>query len=152
AAEDMHRQSMTVTKEIKPLFPRLEDEMQMKILKAIVPGDIAAPAPSAAAPATTATTAATPAAAAAHITYDDFAKLELRVGKVMQATAVPKKDKLLHLQVDLGEGKPRSIVAGIAQAYKPEQLVGKQVIVVANLAPRKLAGLVSEGMILAAGD
>jgi len=88
----------------------------------------------------------------AHITYDDFAKLELRVGKVLQAAAVPKKDKLLHLQVDLGEAKPRSIVAGIATAYKPEALVGKQVLVVANLAPRKLAGLVSEGMILAAGD
>ena len=71
---------------------------------------------------------------------------------MLSAVAVPKKDKLLHLQVDLGEAKPRSIVAGIAQAYKPEQLVGKQVIVVANLAPRKLAGLVSEGMILAAGD
>jgi methionyl-tRNA synthetase len=71
---------------------------------------------------------------------------------VLSATAVPKKDKLLHLQVDLGEDKPRSIVAGIAQAYAPDALVGKQVIVVANLAPRKLAGLVSEGMILAAGD
>jgi methionyl-tRNA synthetase len=89
---------------------------------------------------------------AAHITYEDFAKLELRVGKVLSAVAVPKKDKLLHLQVDLGEVRPRSIVAGIAQAYKPDDMVGKQVIVVANLAPRKLAGLVSEGMILAAGD
>jgi methionyl-tRNA synthetase len=65
---------------------------------------------------------------------------------------VPKKDKLLHLSVDLGEAKPRSIVAGIAQAFEPAALVGKQVIVVANLAPRKLAGLMSEGMILAAGD
>jgi methionyl-tRNA synthetase len=146
SAQDMHRQTMTVTKEIKPLFPRLDDEAQAKILKQIVPGDIAA----ADAPAAAAAPAATP--ASAHITYDDFAKLELRVGKVTQAAAVPKKDKLLHLQVDLGEAKPRSIVAGIAQAYKPEQLVGKQVIVVANLAPRKLAGLVSEGMILAAGD
>jgi methionyl-tRNA synthetase len=143
SADAMHRPSMTVTKDIKPLFPRLDDEAQTKILTQIVPGDIAAQAPAAPAPA---------AAAPAHITYDDFAKLELRVGKVLQAAAVPKKDKLLHLQVDLGEAKPRSIVAGIAQAYKPEQLVGKQVIVVANLAPRKLAGLVSEGMILAAGD
>jgi methionyl-tRNA synthetase len=148
-AADMQRVVDTsVTKEIKPLFPRLDDEKQAAILKAIVPGDVAAPAPAEqAAPAEKAAAPAT-----AHITYDDFAKLELRVGKVLQAATVPKKDKLLHLQVDLGEAKPRSIVAGIAQAYKPEQLVGKQVIVVANLAPRKLAGLVSEGMILAAGD
>jgi methionyl-tRNA synthetase len=144
SADDLHRQTMKVTKEIKPLFPRLDDEKQAAILKAIVPGDVATPAapapgPAAAAPAT------------AHITYDDFAKLELRVGKVLSAVAVPKKDKLLHLQVDLGEAKPRSIVAGIALAFKPDELVGKQVIVVANLAPRKLAGLVSEGMILAAG-
>jgi methionyl-tRNA synthetase len=146
-AQDMLRAVDTgVTKEIKPLYPRLDDDKQSAILRAIVPGDLAAPA----GPAPAATAAAAP--ASAHITYDDFAKLELRVGKVLSATNVPKKDKLLHLQVDLGEAKPRSIVAGIAQAYKPEQLVGKQVIVVANLAPRKLAGLVSEGMILAAGD
>ena len=142
--EDMLRPVGKVTKTVTPLFPRLDDEKQTNILNAIVPGDVAgAPAP---APATAA------APASAHITYDDFAKLELRVGKVLSASAVPKKDKLLHLQVDLGEAKPRSIVAGIATAYKPEELVGKQVIVVANLAPRKLAGLVSEGMILAAGD
>jgi methionyl-tRNA synthetase len=96
--------------------------------------------------------AVTDAPKAPTIEYADFEKLELRVGKVLSAIAVPKKDKLLHLQVDLGEAKPRSIVAGIAQAYKPDQLVGKQVIVVTNLAPRKLAGLVSEGMILASGD
>ncbi len=144
--DDLHRQTMKVTKEIKPLFPRLDDEKQAAILKAVVPGDVAAPAAATPAPA-----AAAAAPASAHITYDDFAKLELRVGKVLSAVAVPKKDKLLHLQVDLGEAKPRSIVAGIALAFKPEELVGKQVIVVANLAPRKLAGLVSEGMILAAG-
>ena len=144
--DDMHRVVDTgVTKQITPLFPRLDDDAQKRILEAVVPGDLAtAPAPAAAAaPATPATP---------HITYDDFAKLELRVGKVVQAVAVPRKDKLLHLQVDLGEPTPRSIVAGIAQAYKPDALVGKQVIVVANLAPRKLAGLVSQGMILAAGD
>jgi methionyl-tRNA synthetase len=145
-AEDMQRAVDTgVTKEIRPLFPRLDDDKQTAILKAIVPGEIATAAAPAAA-------AAPPAPASAHITYDDFAKLELRIGKVLSATSVPKKDKLLHLQVDLGEAKPRSIVAGIAQAYKPDELAGKQVIVVANLAPRKLAGLVSEGMILAAGD
>jgi methionyl-tRNA synthetase len=133
-----------------PLFPRLDDKMQETIFTQMVPPEVAAggdanPAPKPEAP--------KPAdAASSQITFDDFAKLELRVGKVLAAVAVPKKDKLLHLQVDLGETKPRSIVAGIAQAYKPELLVGKQVIVVANLAPRKMAGLVSEGMILAAGD
>ncbi len=131
------------------LFPRLDEPMQAKILAAIV-GDAAA-TPTATAPAKPAAAAA-PAAPTAQITYDDFAKLELRVGKVISAVAIPKKDKLLHLQVDLGEAKPRSIIAGIAEAYKPESLVGAQVIVVANLAPRKMAGLVSEGMILAAGD
>jgi methionyl-tRNA synthetase len=145
--KDMLQLVGNVSKDPKPLYPRLDDAAQTKILKQIVPGDIAADAPAKEGP--------KPAAEAPKsgvITYDDFAKIELRVGKVLEAVAVPKKDKLLHLQVDLGEGKPRSIVAGIAQAYKPEQLVGKQVIVVANLAPRKLAGLTSEGMILAAGD
>lgn len=86
------------------------------------------------------------------IEFGDFSKIDLRVGTVVSAIVVPKKQKLLHLHVDLGEAKPRSIVAGIAQAYQPDQLIGKQVIVVANLAPRKLAGVVSEGMILASGD
>jgi len=141
--KEMHRNVGKVAKDTKPLFPRLDDAMQTKILYAVV-GEAATAAPTAAPP---------PAAAPTNtITYDDFAKLELRVGKVLSAAAVPKKDKLLHLQVDLGEAQPRSIVAGIAQAYKPDELVGKQVIVVANLAPRKLAGLVSQGMLLAAGD
>jgi len=148
APTDMYRVVGNVAKQPRPLFPRLDDAAQDKIVKAIV-GEAAAAAP---APPSPAATAPATAPTTPPITYDDFAKLELRVGKVVQAAAVPKKDKLLHLHVDLGEGKPRSIVAGIAQAYKPDQLVGKQVIVVANLAPRKLAGLVSEGMILAAGD
>lgn len=153
-ADDMQRTPVSVTKEIKPLFPRLDDEAQTKILKAVVPGDMAAAASAAppAAPAQPQAQAQAQAQASQHITFEDFAKLELRVGKVVQAAAVPKKDKLLHLQVDLGEAKPRSIVAGLAQAYKPDELVGKQVIVVANLAPRKLGGVMSEGMILAAGD
>ncbi|MGE3764757.1 MAG: methionine--tRNA ligase [Kofleriaceae bacterium] len=134
-----------------PLFPRLDEKMQAEILRKVVGDAVAAPAAPAAEkpapPAKTEAAAATPA-----ITYDDFAKLELRVGTVKEAVKVPKKDKLLHLQVDLGEGKLRSIVAGIAEAFAPDALVGKQVIVVANLAPRKMAGLVSEGMILAAGD
>ena len=121
------------------MYPRLDKAAQDRIFDQMVPKETA-PAPAAEAP------------KAAHITYDDFAKLELRVGKVVKAEAVAKKDKLLHLTVDLGEAKPRTIVAGIREAYAPEAMVGKSVIVVANLAPRKMAGLTSEGMILAAGD
>ena len=138
------------------LFPRLDEPMQAAIVTAVA-GEYAAGSSTvpAAAKAEKPKAEAKPAAEAAPagpITYDDFAKLELRVGKVVTAQAVPKKDRLLHLTVDLGEAKPRTIIAGIAEAYKPEALVGKQVIVVANLAPRKMAGLMSEGMILAAGD
>jgi methionyl-tRNA synthetase len=86
----------------------------------------------------------------APITIDDFLKVDLRVGVVLDAAAVPKSDKLLHLHIDIGEPKPRSIVAGIAEAYKPEALVGRKVAIVANLAPRKLRGIESQGMIVAA--
>ena len=84
------------------------------------------------------------------ITIDDFAKVDLRVGEVKSAEAVKGADKLLHLKVDIGEAEPRTIVAGIALAYKPEQLVGRKVVIVANLQPRKLRGLTSQGMIVAA--
>jgi len=84
------------------------------------------------------------------ITIDDFAKVDLRVGVVISAAPVKGADKLLHLAVDIGEAQPRSIVAGIAKAYKPEVLVGRKVVIVANLAPRKLRGLESQGMIVAA--
>jgi methionyl-tRNA synthetase len=95
--------------------------------------------------------AAAPAAAGtAQITIDDFVKVDLRVGVVLDAATVKNSDKLLHLHVDIGEAKPRSIVAGIAEAYKPEQMVGRKVVIVANLAPRKLRGLESQGMIVAA--
>jgi len=87
------------------------------------------------------------------IQYDDFAKVELRVGEVKAAEAVPKADKLLKLTVDLGEPAPRTIVAGIAQAYPdPSALLGRRIIVVANLAPRPLRGITSQGMLLAAGE
>jgi methionyl-tRNA synthetase len=86
------------------------------------------------------------------ITFDDFARMELRVGQVKTAAAVPKAKKLLQLTVDLGEAAPRTIVAGLAEVFTPEALIGKKVIVVANLAPATIRGLVSEGMILAAGD
>ncbi len=87
------------------------------------------------------------------ITYDDFAKVELRVAVVKAAEKVEKADKLLKLSVDVGEPEPRIIVAGIAQAYPdPAALVGKRIVVVANLAPRPLRGITSHGMLLAAGE
>ena len=85
------------------------------------------------------------------ITYDDFDKLDLRVGKVLEAEKVPKADKLLKLIVDLGFEK-RAILSGIAEYYQPEELVGKLVTVVANLAPRKIRGIESQGMLLMAGN
>jgi methionyl-tRNA synthetase len=84
------------------------------------------------------------------ITIDDFTKVDLRVGQVKSAEKVKGADKLLHLKVDIGEPEPRTIVAGIALAYQPEQLVGRKVVIVANLEPRKLRGLTSQGMIVAA--
>jgi methionyl-tRNA synthetase len=76
--------------------------------------------------------------------------VDLRVGEVKSAEPVKGADKLLHLQIDIGEAEPRSIVAGIALSYKPEQLVGRKVVIVANLQPRKLRGITSHGMIVAA--
>lgn len=87
---------------------------------------------------------------APEITIDDFIKVDLRVGLVKTAEKVKGADKLLHLSIDIGEPEPRSIVAGIALAYQPEQLVNRKVVIVANLAPRKLRGLTSQGMIVAA--
>ncbi|HSW50639.1 MAG TPA: methionine--tRNA ligase, partial [Bryobacteraceae bacterium] len=88
--------------------------------------------------------------AAGVITIDEFAKVEMRVGLVRSAERVKGADKLLHMQIDIGEPEPRSIVAGIAEAYSPEDMLGRKVVIVANLQPRKLRGLVSNGMILAA--
>ena len=87
---------------------------------------------------------------APQITYDEFAKVDLRVATVLQAEAVEGADKLLRLRVDIGS-EQRTIFAGIRQSYRPEDLIGKQVIVVANLQPRKMRFGVSEGMLLAAG-
>lgn len=92
-----------------------------------------------------------PSAGKAPIVYDDFAKLELKAATVIACEKVEKADKLLKLEVDLGTEK-RTIVSGIAQHYQPEDMVGKQVIVVTNLAPRKMKGIESQGMILTAED
>ncbi|MGO8899256.1 MAG: methionine--tRNA ligase subunit beta [Isosphaeraceae bacterium] len=85
------------------------------------------------------------------ITYDDFAKLELRVAKVVEARPHPNADKLVLLQVDVGD-QQKQIVAGIRQHYTPEQLVGKLIVIVDNLAPVMLRGETSNGMLLAAAS
>ncbi|QDU34625.1 Methionine--tRNA ligase [Poriferisphaera corsica] len=83
------------------------------------------------------------------ITFDDFMKIDLRVATILEAELHPNADRLIKLQIDLGEEK-RQICAGIKGHYEPEELVGKQIIVVANLAPRKIRGEESNGMLLAA--
>jgi len=84
------------------------------------------------------------------IPIEDFTKVEMRVGQVLSVEPVKGATKLLHLKVDIGQGHPRTIVAGIAEAYQPEQLIGRKVVIVANLQPRKLRGIESDGMIVAA--
>jgi len=133
--------------EVGPVFPRIdlkpamekmrELEVQVTAEQNALLGKTEAP-PAEAAPETP------------KIAIDDFAKVDLRVGLVLSAEPVKGADKLLHLKVDLGEAEPRTIVAGIAEAYQPEQLLNRKVVIVANLQPRKLRGLTSNGMIVAA--
>ena len=85
------------------------------------------------------------------ITIDDFAKLEIKVGTILEAEEIPGSERLLKLKVDLGEETPRQILSGIKQWYKPEYLIGKQFVFITNLEPRKMMGLESQGMILCAG-
>lgn len=85
------------------------------------------------------------------ISYDDFAKLDLRVATVLECKAHANADKLLVLQIQVGEEK-RQICAGLRQYYEPDQLVGRQIVVVANLQPRQMRGEISQGMLLAASD
>ena len=82
------------------------------------------------------------------ISFKDFQKLDLRVGEILSAAPVPNADKLLKLTVDIGD-EQRTMVAGVALSYKPEELVGTRVVVVANLEPATIRGVLSEGMILA---
>ncbi len=84
------------------------------------------------------------------ISIDDFTKVDLRVASVIEAEIVPKSRKLMRLQLDLGEFGKRQVVAGIAQFYSPDELIGMKVVVVANLQPARLMGIESNGMILAA--
>ncbi|MDE3166966.1 MAG: methionine--tRNA ligase subunit beta, partial [Acidobacteriota bacterium] len=132
--------------EIAPVFPRIEmkdalakmQELEEKVsaeqAALLGKGQPAAPAEP----------------ASPKIPIDDFAKVDLRVGLVKSAERVKGSDKLMHMKVDLGEGEPRTIVAGIAEAYSPEQLLNRKVVIVANLQPRKLRGIESNGMIVAA--
>lgn len=135
----------------EPLFPRIEvTEAGETVIAATK--KTAAKAIKAEAPKDEAKKEAKPAAAAAgEITIDDFAKIDLRVATVVAAERVPKTDKLIKLQVKIGD-EERTIVSGIAQYYEPENLIGKNVIVIANLKPAKLRGIESRGMVLAASD
>ena len=85
------------------------------------------------------------------VTIDNFKKMELRIAKILSVEDVPNAEKLLKLQIDIGAEK-RQIVAGIRKAYKPEELVGREIVVVANLEPRSVRGIESQGMLLAADD
>ncbi len=121
------------------LFEKIENEAIQKQIEKLYGGAQTATA-------TSASTNGKPS-----ITYDDFSKMDLRVGKILSAEKVEKADKLLKLQVDLGSEK-RTIVSGIAQFFKPEEIIGKKVSLVANLAPKKIKGIESHGMILMAED
>jgi methionyl-tRNA synthetase len=88
----------------------------------------------------------------AEISFDDFVKLDLRVATVIEAEPHPNADRLLKLQVDDGSGTPRQICAGVREHYEPQDLVGKQIVIVANLAPRKIRGEESRGMLMAASN
>ena len=140
----------TVT-EPTPVFPRIDPDRQAALITKWVPAEATAAvspaAPPAAAPAATAA-----AAPPSDVSIDDFIKIDLRAAKVLSAERVPKADKLLKLTLDIGAAEPRTVVSGIAPAYTPETIVGRTVIYFANLAPRKIRGVVSQGMILAAGD
>jgi methionyl-tRNA synthetase len=141
------------------LFPRIESTPQgaKTVSDTPIPPQPATvlPTPTAVPPSPTpgASSPAPLAPSPAQITIDEFMKIQLKTAKVLTAERVPKSEKLLKLQVSLGEGtEPRQIVAGIGKKYAPEALIGKTVIIVANLKPAKLMGIESQGMVLAAGD
>jgi len=133
--------SVTVVKKPTPLFPRLDVEKETTALKDILHGkkesEVKKKEPQKIQP---------------EITIDDFVKLDLRIGQIVSSEKHPNADKLLVSQIDIGEEKPRQIVSGISAYYKPVDLVGKKVIVVVNLKPVKLRGVLSEGMVLAGSN
>lgn len=129
----------------RPLFPRIElkPEGAKPVTDAPVPSQTTGPSPAAA--------AAPIVGGAPQITIDEFMKIQLKTARVLTAERVPKSEKLIKLQVDLG-AEQRQIVAGIGKKYEPESLIGKRIVIVANLKPAKLMGIESQGMVLAAGD
>jgi methionyl-tRNA synthetase len=133
--------------EVAGVFPRIDAKIAIPQMRALEEEEAARQA------ALLGKTVAPPAPVAESspkITIDDFAKVDLRVARVLAAEPVKGANKLLHLTIDVGEAEPRTLVAGIAEAYQPEQLVGRKVVIVANLEPRKLRGITSNGMIVAA--
>jgi methionyl-tRNA synthetase len=134
-----------------PLFPRVDDARQAELLARWIPEDARVATASTPPTAGTSSLPVPGVPQNGSIQYADFERLDLRVAVVTQAERVPKADKLLKLKVDLG-GETRQVVAGIAESYTPETIVGARVIFLANLAPRKIRGIESQGMILAAGE
>jgi methionyl-tRNA synthetase len=134
---------------VQPIFPRIDKAKTMAEINAAQKAEAvtdSAPEP----PMKHATEADAVPGVTSFIEIDDFAKVDLRVGQVLSAERIPKADKLLLMKVDVGEEQPRQILAGIAQYYEPEKLVGRKVVIVANLKPRKLRGYESQGMVVAA--
>jgi methionyl-tRNA synthetase len=133
--------------QIAAVFPRIEAKEAIEKMKAleiqvteeqnVMLGKTAKPEPAAIA------------SVSERIAIDDFVRVDMRVGQVLSAEPVKGSDKLLHLKVDIGEAQPRTIVAGIAEAYTAQELLGRKVVIVANLQPRKLRGIESNGMIVA---
>jgi methionyl-tRNA synthetase len=145
----------TVVKKAAPLFPRIDLTKQQGAStvsdtqpSSPLPGSPVGPSSPAAA--ATASSGSVP-ATTDQITIDEFQKIQLKTAKVLTAERVPKSEKLIKLQVDLGT-EQRQIVAGIGKKYQPEELIGKTIVIVANLKPAKLMGVESQGMVLAAGD
>lgn len=144
----------TVIGESEALFPQIDKAKVMSEIKESGQPPAASGQPETAPDATAANETATSLVAVEgeenFISIDDFLKVDLRVGEIKVAERVPKADKLLRFEVDLGEAQPRQILAGLAEYYDPETLIGRKVVVVANLKPRKMRGLESQGMICAA--
>jgi methionyl-tRNA synthetase len=145
---------------VQPVFPRadksaiermqkMEEEQRVTPVIEAAAATTVTPGQSSVAPTAPAVAPAATPPTNDKISIDDFSKIELRVGLVKVAERVPKADKLLRLEIDIGT-EVRQVLAGIAEAYAPETLIGRKVVIVANLAPRKLRGMESNGMIVAA--
>jgi len=139
---EAHQETLTLT-ETSQLFTKIEDEVIQKQLDKLYKAGQANGEP---VPDVSKVEPLKP-----EITYEDFAKMDIRIAKVLEAEVVPNTDKLLKLKIDLGDSE-RELVAGVALSYKPEELVGKSIVILANLQPRKIRGIVSNGMILCAHD